>query len=205
VDSPGNPSSAERAHGKATTSRSIDVSNPANHSNAEESTTNSFSFLNFMDNSMVYGSSPSSITSIESCPASPSASAALLKCSLCDASGKDSRNSSHIQAPTHRFRIIAVNSNSNSSSGSNSGGSPTKQPQWNLICKDCRDRLVSVGNFFTLLRHLLQGIHSHRPKLDVYYDFLQAKRHIFYTRVGVDAAFYALCDFEAFSKKISDF
>lgn len=134
------------------------------------------------------GSSPNSITSIESCPVSPTAlSGSPLKCSLCDASSKDSS-----AGPTHRFKIT-----------SSPTASPTKN-QWNLICKPCRDRLVSVASFFTILRHLIQGLHSNRPKLDVYYDFMQAKRYMFYTRSGVDPAFYALSDFEAFSKKISN-
>lgn len=133
------------------------------------------------------GSSPTSITSIESCPVSPSSvasSVSLLKCSLCDCPGSKA---------THRFKISA-----------SPISSPTKSPQWNLICKSCRDRLVSVASFFTILRHLIQGLHAHRPKLDVYYDFMQAKRYMFYTRAGVDPAFYALSDFEAFSKKISE-
>ena len=138
----------------------------------------------FTSDLMVAGS-PASITSIESCPVSPISTA---KCSMCDASGKDS----HFLVPTHRFRICTSNS------------SPVKQPQWNLICKSCRNRLVSVASFFTILRHLLQGLHAHRPKLDVYFDFMHAKRYMFYTRSGVDPSFYALSDFEAFSKKISE-
>lgn len=128
-----------------------------------------------------FGSSPASITSIESCPTSPlsktpttSQVSVPVKCSLCDASGT-----------THKFRI-----------------SPTASST--PVCKQCRDRLVSVATLFTTLRHLLQGLHAHRPKLDVYFDFLQAKRYMFYTRVGVDQSFYALSDFEAFSKKICE-
>lgn len=135
--------------------------------------------------------SPASVTSIESCPVSPTASASLRKCSMCDCSGKDS----HRLIPTHRFRICSNSANSASNSSS--------PPQWNLICRACRNRLVSVASFFTILRHLLQGLHSHRPKLDVYFDFMHAKRHMFYTRVGVEPAFYALSDFEAFSTKIN--
>ena len=141
------------------------------------------------DNMLMLAGSPTSITSIESCPVSPTATAALLKCSMCDSSGKDSL------IPTHRFRICT---------SSTPTSSPLKQPQWNLICKSCRNRLVSVASFFTILRHLLQGLHAHRPKLDVYFDFMHAKRYMFYTRTGVDPSFYALSDFEAFSKKISE-
>lgn len=141
------------------------------------------------DNMLMLAGSPTSITSIESCPVSPTATAALLKCSMCDSSGKD------YLIPTHRFRICTSSSPTSS---------PLKQPQWNLICKSCRNRLVSVASFFTILRHLLQGLHAHRPKLDVYFDFMHAKRYMFYTQTGVDPSFYALSDFEAFSKKISE-
>lgn len=135
-------------------------------------------------NDLVFGSSPASITSIESCPVSPTAAASSVirsKCALCDTS-----------STTHRFRITSSISASSSLS------------QWNPICKGCRDRLVSVATLFTALRHLLQGLHAHRPKLDVFFDFMQAKRYMFYTRVGVDQSFYALSDFEAFFKKICE-
>ena len=141
--------------------------------------------------SMLSGS-PTSITSIESCPVS--AGPTVLKCSMCESSGKAAL------IPTHRFRICSSSSISSSSTSS----SPVKQAQWNLICKSCRDRLVSVASFFTLLRHLLQGLHCHRPKLDVYFDFMHAKRTMFYTRTGVDSSFFALSDFEAFSKRLQE-
>jgi hypothetical protein len=140
------------------------------------------------DNLLALAGSPTSITSVESCPVSLTVASALLKCSMCDSSGKDSL------IPTHRFRIC---------SSTSATSSPVKQPQWNLICKSCRNRLVSVASFFTILRHLLQGLHAHRPKLDVYFDFMHSKRYMFYARTGVDPSFYALSDFEAFSKKIS--
>ena len=137
------------------------------------------------DEYAIFGSSPASISSIESCPVSCSTSAPInnpLKCSLCESSQS---------FPTHRLRIT-------------SSSSSALAAQWNPICKPCRDRLVSVASLFTTLRHLLQGLHAHRPKLDVYFDFIQAKRYMFYTRCGVDQEFYALSDFEAFSKKICE-
>ena len=130
-----------------------------------------------------FGSSPASITSIESCPVSPTSLISSLKCSLCEA----------VNSPvTHRFKIVG-----------SVGSSPSKN-NWNFTCKSCRGRLVSVASLFTLLRHLLQGLHVHRPKLDIFFDFMHSKREMFYARCGGEMAgmFYGLNDFEAFSRKI---
>ena len=131
-----------------------------------------------------FGTSPASITSIESCPVSPTSLTSSLRCSLCEASNSP---------VTHRFKI---------SSGS-PGSSPSKS-NWNFTCKGCRNRLVSVASLFTVLRHLLQGLHTHRPKLDIFFDFMHSKREMFYARCGGEVAvmFYGLSDFEAFSRKI---
>ena len=129
-----------------------------------------------------FGTSPASITSIESCPVSPSSLVGSLKCSLCEGPSSP---------VTHRFKIASPSS------------SPAKSP-WNFTCKSCRDRLVSVASLFTLLRHLLQGLHANRPKLDIFFDFWHSKREMFYARCGgqVAAMFYGLSDFESFSRKI---
>ncbi len=114
----------------------------------------------------------------------------LHKCAFCD-------QSDPLHSPTFRFRI-----NTSSTSISES---PTKQAaHWTLLCRSCRDRLVSVASFFTILRHLLRGLQSHRPKIDIYFDVLQAKRFMFYARSGTDMHFFALSDFEAFSSRIRD-
>jgi hypothetical protein len=175
------------------TSRRSESPTPLASTNANASPiniANNSQFLIDDTNSSFFGSSPTSITSIESCPVSPTESAAMLKCSMCEASGKDSHSPSNIPLPTHRFKITTT---SNASSS---------YDHWNLVCKHCRDRLVSVASFFTLIRHLLQGLHAHRPKLDIFFDLMQAKRFMFYTRAGVDMEFFALSDFEAFSNKI---
>ena len=147
-----------------------------------------------------FGSSPVSISLIDSSPIISSARDSTERCSMCDIStGIKNKPSlspttpapSFANTPTHRFRIIPY-----------PGDSPTTQQQWNLVCKACRDRLVSVASFFTIIRHLLQGHHLLRPKLDIFFDVMQAKRFMFYSRSGVVMSFYALSDFEAFSKKI---
>lgn len=148
----------------------------------------------FFNVSSAFGSSPTtSVTSVESCPVSPIGS--QLKCSMCDL-GEASLSTNG--PPTHRFRIVT-------SLNETLLNSPTKQQlPWTIVCRACRDRLVSVASFFVIIRHLLQGVHTHRPKIDVFFDVLQAKRYMFYSRSGVSLAFFALSDFEAFSQKIQE-
>lgn len=130
-------------------------------------------------------SSPTaSVVSVESCPAAPTAT--HVKCALCAADN---------QAPTHRFRI-------HTPTGLDT--SPSKSLAWTLICRGCRERLVAVASLFTILRHLLQGLHTHRPKIDIFYDVTQARRYMFYARSGLPLSFFALNDFEAFAQKIVD-
>lgn len=105
------------------------------------------------------------------------------RCAFCDCQ----------HSPTaFRFRI----------NNSSVNDSPTKSATWTPLCRGCRDRLVAVASLFTLLRHLLQGHQSHRPKIDIYFDVLQAKRFMFYARAGADQTFYALSDFESFCRKL---
>lgn len=117
---------------------------------------------------------------VSSEPASPSD-----KCAFCDC-----------QPSAFRFRI------NNPTSTPSAGDSPTKSPTWTPLCPTCRSRLVAVASLFTLLRHLMQGHQSHRPRIDIYFDVVQGRRYMFYARAGVDMSFYALSDFESFSRKL---
>lgn len=193
-------------------SNPIDINTPTGRLNfsdpVEQNESSSPSNYSHDFNFAQFGTSPISVSSIDSAPAISSARDSTERCSMCDITTGVKEKHFHFSSssfssppttpapsltniPTHRFRIIPY-----------PGDSPTKQQQWNLVCKACRDRLVSVASFFTILRHLLQGHHLLRPKLDIFFDVMQAKRFMFYSRSGVAMSFYALSDFEAFSKKI---
>lgn len=75
---------------------------------------------------------------------------------------------------------------------------------WMLIDRDCRERLVAAGHFFTFLRHLHSGLYSHRPLLDLYCDLLHFRRHMFYVRLAVGATmFFLQSDLESYLDMIT--
>ena len=74
---------------------------------------------------------------------------------------------------------------------------------WHSICKRCRDRLVAVATLFTILRHAtLLSLHNTRPKIDIFCEVQHARRFMWMAASPVSMDFWAVCDFEAFVKKI---
>ncbi|KAL2919913.1 RAB3A interacting protein [Polyrhizophydium stewartii] len=55
---------------------------------------------------------------------------------------------------------------------------------WYPICVNCRDRLVSVVDFYAFIRHVRQGLYTTRRPQDLYMEVLSLKRAMFYTRIG---------------------
>ncbi|KAJ3107643.1 hypothetical protein HDU97_003637 [Phlyctochytrium planicorne] len=56
--------------------------------------------------------------------------------------------------------------------------------QWCPICAQCRDRLISVCEFYNLIRHIRQGLYSTRRHEDLYLEMLAIKRKMFFSRIG---------------------
>ncbi|KAI8845571.1 hypothetical protein BC829DRAFT_445648 [Chytridium lagenaria] len=52
------------------------------------------------------------------------------------------------------------------------------------ICTSCRDRLVSVCEFYNFVRHVRQGLYSTRRREDLFLEVLALKRKMFYARAG---------------------
>jgi len=76
-------------------------------------------------------------------------------CALCD----------HRRHCTYRFRLKA-------------------EDQWRVIDKFCRDRVVAVGDFYTLIRHIRQGFCSSIPTPILYREFCRLRGRICYARNG---------------------
>ncbi|KAJ3111140.1 Guanine nucleotide exchange factor (GEF) which may activate RAB8A and RAB8B [Phlyctochytrium bullatum] len=58
------------------------------------------------------------------------------------------------------------------------------EDQWCPICQQCRDRLVSVCEFYNFIRHIRQGLYSTRRHEDLYLEMLSLKRKMFFSRMG---------------------
>ncbi|KAI9337666.1 hypothetical protein DFJ73DRAFT_848668 [Zopfochytrium polystomum] len=55
---------------------------------------------------------------------------------------------------------------------------------WSPICGSCRDRLVSVCEFYNFVRHVRQGLYSTRRHEDLFQEVLSLKRKMFFSRMG---------------------
>ncbi|KAJ3408536.1 Guanine nucleotide exchange factor (GEF) which may activate RAB8A and RAB8B [Chytridiales sp. JEL 0842] len=100
--------------------------------------------------------SPQSTSSSTVLPALP-ASLVINGCSACGKIG-----------PTkHHFKI-----------------SEQQDDAWCPICQQCRDRLVSVCEFYNFVRHIRQGLFSTRRHEDLYLEVMALKRKMFYARIG---------------------
>ncbi|KAJ3323534.1 RAB3A interacting protein [Blyttiomyces sp. JEL0837] len=55
---------------------------------------------------------------------------------------------------------------------------------WCPICSNCRDRLVSVCEFYNFVRHVRQGLYSTRRHEDLYLEVMALRRKMFYSRIG---------------------
>ncbi|CAO3664739.1 unnamed protein product [Rhizopus stolonifer] len=77
----------------------------------------------------------------------------------CQACGRDS-----VELP-YRFRISMLD-------------------DWACVDRYCRDRLVSVCEFYTFIRNVRQGYYNGRNILDLYQESVRLKLQMFYARVG---------------------
>jgi len=56
---------------------------------------------------------------------------------------------------------------------------------WKLIDRFCRDRIVAVGDFFSFLRHLHQGLVPSLPPEEMFQQVSRLRKQIFYARLGI--------------------
>ncbi|KAJ3300587.1 hypothetical protein HK104_009922 [Borealophlyctis nickersoniae] len=59
---------------------------------------------------------------------------------------------------------------------------------WCPICTNCRDRLVSVCEFYNFIRHVRQGLYTSRKREDLWKEMVGFKRKMFLARVGLAKA-----------------
>ncbi|KAJ3260336.1 rab guanine nucleotide exchange factor S2 [Boothiomyces macroporosus] len=60
-----------------------------------------------------------------------------------------------------------------------------QEDSWYPICLNCKDRLLAVCDFYRLIRNVRQGVYSTKTAEQVYFEALNIKRKMFFTRIGL--------------------
>lgn len=64
--------------------------------------------------------------------------------------------------------------------------SDVEQDYWYPICLLCRSRLLSVVDFYQFIRNIKQNLYTDKTLEMLYFEGINIKRRMFYTRIGVE-------------------
>jgi len=59
-----------------------------------------------------------------------------------------------------------------------------EEDSWKPIDRFCRDRMVAIADFYSLIRNIKLGLMRAVPLHDLYHEFSRLRRQIFYARIG---------------------
>ena len=62
--------------------------------------------------------------------------------------------------------------------------SDVHEDSWYPICLNCRDRILSVVDFYQFIRNIKQGLYPGKDVQELYFYGVSLKRNMFYTRIG---------------------
>jgi DNA-directed RNA polymerase subunit RPC12/RpoP/ribosome-binding protein aMBF1 (putative translation factor) len=69
--------------------------------------------------------------------------------------------------------------------------SDVEQDTWYPICKYCRSRLLAVIDYYQFIRNIRQNLYRDQSLDELYFEVLNLKQRMFYTRLGIDEMDYS--------------